>query len=116
MNRVDVAAFPPESTQQKETAKRERRLYPRVRLYLPVRIRPEDFRLPEEVRPAQNSSKNSIYFTTWRDIYYPGMHVRLIYPFVSANVELQREILGEVVRVETLPNLQFGVAVRFRMR
>lgn len=116
MNRVDVAAAPPETTRQKRAAKVERRRDPRIRLYLPVRIRPEDFRLPEEIRPAQNSSENGIYFTTWRDTYYPGMHLRLVYPYVSTDAHGQREIPGEVVRVETLPNLQIGVAVRFRKR
>jgi hypothetical protein len=116
MNRVDVAAAPPETAKEKPATRSERRTDPRIRLYLPVRIRPEDFRLPEEVRPAQNSSDNGLYFTTWRDTYYPGMHLRLVYPYLSTSAENQRELKAEVVRVETLPNLQIGVAVRFRKR
>ena len=62
----------------------------------------------EEIRTLNNHSHNGFYFVTERMSYFPGMQLHVI-PAVTA---LNLEFVGEVVRVETLPVGEYGVAVK----
>lgn len=62
----------------------------------------------EEVRSMRDLSRSGFYFTTERDCYQPGIELHVI----PASGSLNLEYLGEVVRVEKLPDGEFGVAVR----
>jgi hypothetical protein len=53
-------------------------------------------------------SRGGFYFTTERESYHPGKQLYVIPAFGCFNLEYA----GEVVRVEQLPNGEYGIAVR----
>jgi hypothetical protein len=53
-------------------------------------------------------SRSGIYFMTERASFLPGMHLHVVPSFGGLNLEY----LGEIVRVDSLPFGEFGIAVR----
>ncbi len=90
--------------------RQERRREPRVQVDRPVYIQPieHDEEHFEEVRKMQNFSRNGFYFVSERTSYRPGAYLYVVPAFGCLNLEY----LGEVVRVDELPDGEFGVAVR----
>jgi hypothetical protein len=88
----------------------ERRREPRVQVDRLVYVQPADAQRGhfEEVRSMRDLSRSGFYFTTERNCYELGNKLHVIPAFGCLNLEY----LGEVVRVETLPDGEFGVAVR----
>src|ERR1700731_4782613 len=88
----------------------DRRREPRVQVDRLVYVQPasSDIGHFEEVRSMRDLSRSGFYFTTERDSYQTGVQLHVIPAFGSLNLEY----LGEVVRVEKLPEGEFGVAVR----
>jgi hypothetical protein len=89
----------------------DRRREPRTREARPVYIRPADLSGAdfEEVRTMTDFSRIGFYFVTAsRESYRTGMMLYAIPAFGCFNFEY----LGEVVRVEPLPQGEFGIAVR----
>jgi hypothetical protein len=88
----------------------ERRSEPRVQVDRLVYVQAADAERGhfEEVRSMRDLSRSGFYFTTERDSYQAGVQLHVIPAFGSLNLEY----LGEVVRVEKLPEGEFGVAVR----
>jgi hypothetical protein len=89
----------------------------RAKLARPMRVRPSEPRddhfqdLPNSV----NASKHGIYFVSKRSTYYKGMRVFVTFPYTSAHDPMNSEYLAEVVRIDTLPNNRFGIAVDLKM-
>jgi hypothetical protein len=94
-----------------ETAKQERRKAPRVKLPRCVRVRPFDFRLPEEVCMTANVSRTGLYIETSVGHYYAGMNVSVVRNF-QPDDRVNREETGTVTRVERLNDSRWGVAIR----
>lgn len=86
----------------------------RARLELPARLWPFDprFRHLKEVRRIRNFTRDGLYFTTDQEHYFVGMKLLVTFPFCR-QAPAQRDFLGKVVRVETLTDDTFGVALRF---
>jgi hypothetical protein len=88
----------------------------RAKLARPMRVRPSEPRddhfddLPNSV----NASKHGIYFVSKVSTYYKGMRVFVTFPY-SAHDPMSSEYLAEVVRIDTLPNNKFGIAVDLKM-
>ncbi len=103
-----------EPTQQKYADKRRSR---RAKIAKPLRVRPSEPRDEhfEDLPVSVNASKDGIYFHTRRANYYKGMRVFVTFPFSSAHDPMNCEYVGEVVRVESLPNGRFGVALHLSM-
>src|SRR5271170_5174974 len=104
----------PEPTQvQYKELRRSRR----AKIAKPLRVRPSEPRDVhfEDLPISVNASKEGIYFTTRRENYYKGMRVFVTFPFTSLNDPMTCEYVAEVVRVETLPNSKFGVALHLKM-
>jgi hypothetical protein len=84
---------------------------PRAKLSQPMRVRPHDPRCPEEICITLNVSRTGFYFETSLGHYFSGMDV-----YVTRNFHLgdpmNREELGDVVRVERLETRKWGVAIR----
>ncbi len=105
------------TTMSSQTQQAEKRLSGRAKLSKMLRARPSEARdehfadLPVSV----NVSKKGIYFHTHRRDYYKGMRLFLTFPFTFANDPMNCEYLAEVVRVETLPNDRYGIAVHLIM-
>jgi hypothetical protein len=88
----------------------ERRREPRALVDRLVYVQPADDGQGhfEEVRSMRDLSRSGFYFTTERNCYAVGNQLHVIPAFGCLNLEY----LGEVVRVENLPQGEIGVAVR----
>ena len=89
----------------------------RAKVAKPLRVRPSEPRDEhfEDIPISINASKEGIFFTTRRSVYYKGMRVFVTFPFTSAHDPMSSEYLAEVARVENLPHGRFGVAVHLLM-
>jgi hypothetical protein len=97
-----------------QIATNERRQAQREDLSEPVLICPCDPECPEEVCPTLNVSRNGLYFTTTMGHYFPGMNV-IVTPIFRQDDSMQREFMGDVVRLERLEDGKWGVAIRILM-
>jgi len=88
----------------------------RTKLPVPVRIRPEDVRISEEIAMARNNSRDGLYFTTRRNVYYPGMRLRMAFPYYASSSGIHPECTAHVVRVEKLSDSEWGVALKVIFR
>jgi hypothetical protein len=89
----------------------------RAKIAKPLRVRPSEPRDEhfDDLPTSVNASKDGIYFVTRKSNYYKGMRVFVTFPFSSAHDPMNCEYVAEVVRVETLPNSKFGVALHLLM-
>ena len=89
----------------------------RAKLARPMRVRPSEPRDDhfEDLPNSVNASKHGIYFVSKRSTYYKGMRVFVTFPYTSAHDPMNSEYLAEVVRIDTLANNKFGVAVDLKM-
>ncbi len=95
----------------------ERRKQKRASISLAVRLRPADPNDAgvEEILRTVNSSRNNLFCTTASDHYYPGMSLRITFPFHSAHDSLTAsEDTGELSRLERLSDHRFGLAILLR--
>jgi hypothetical protein len=92
----------------------ERRQAQREILSEPVLICPCDPECPEEVCTTLNVSRNGFYFATSTGHYFPGMNV-IVTPNFRPDDSIQREYMGDVVRLERLEEGKWGVAIRILM-
>ena len=93
------------------TAAKECRVTPRESLSEPVRIRPCDPQFPEEVCTTVNVSRSGLYFVTSTEHYSVGMNVVVTLNF-GPDDPIQREQIGDVVRLDRLEDNKWGVAIR----
>ena len=84
---------------------------PRAKLSQPIRVRPYDSRCPEEICITQNVSRKGFYFETSLGHYFSGMDVRVTRNFHLGD-PMNREEVGDIVRVEKLETSKWGVAIR----
>jgi hypothetical protein len=103
-----------DTTEQQYAEKRQSR---RAKIAKPLRVRPSEPRDEhfEDLPVSVNASKEGIYFHSRKANYYKGMRVFVTFPFTSAHDPMNCEYVAEVVRVETLPNGKFGVALHLLM-
>lgn len=89
----------------------------RAKMARPMRVRPSEPRDDhfEDLPTSVNASKHGIYFVSRRSTYYKGMRVFVTFPYTSAHDPMNSEYLAEVVRIDTLPNKKFGIAVDLKM-
>jgi len=102
---------------QLETKYEHARKSRRVKMAKPVRVRPSEPRDDhfEDVPISINASKEGLYFHTRKSNYYKGMRVFVTFPYSSPHDPMNCEYVGEVVRVETLANGRFGVALHLKL-
>jgi PilZ domain len=100
-----------------QTPYAEKRTNRRAKMSKKLRVRPSDPNDEhfEDLPVSANVSKHGIYFPTQRRDYYKGMRLFVTYPFTSAHDPMKCEYLAEVVRVETLENDRFGIAIHLIM-
>ena len=87
----------------------------RIRIGQPLRIRasgPNEVQI-EEINITKNVSRDGIYFVSPITTYAEGMRLYVTVPHHTPRNPQDREYLGQVVRVERLPEGQNGVAVQF---
>jgi hypothetical protein len=92
----------------------DRRRSRRIRIGQPVRIRPSDpkDKYFEDNNTTKNVSRDGIYFVSAISGYYEGMRLFVVVPHHTPRSPQDREYLGQVVRVDALSDVQWGVAVQ----
>lgn len=100
------------ATPGEEAKASERRRLARRPVFRPIRVRPSfpgerDF---DEVLGTVNAHREGIFFVTELSVYKKGLRLFVAMPY-SPHTPGENEYIGEVVRVESLPDGKFGVAV-----
>jgi len=93
----------------------EKRRSRRIRIGQPLKIRASglnDARI-EENNITKNVSREGIYFVTGNAAYYVGMRLFVNVPHHTPSEPQDREYIGQVVRVDELPDGHWGVAIQF---
>jgi len=94
----------------------ERRRRARLKLPQVVRVRPSESHLHfDEILPTLNTTRDSVYFASKNGSYTEGMRVFITYPYSDSPGSLNRESLGQVVRVDDLGQGRRGIAIEILM-
>lgn len=90
----------------------ENRRRNRLVVKLPVQLQSADLANQKvvEVQMTMNFNRHGLYFETSQGHYRLGMRLQAAFPYCDG---LCHEYAGEVVRVESLPDGRYGIAVRF---
>jgi hypothetical protein len=85
----------------------------RLRVSLPVHVRPFDARFAEieDVGQVVDFTRDGLYFKTSMPHYFVGMRLIVTFPF-GEKVSAHRKFLASVVRLEQLEKDCRGIAVR----
>jgi hypothetical protein len=94
--------------------KNDQRRRPRVRLSCDVRMRPS---LPgqdnfDEILSSENSCRDGFYAATACKHYKRHMRVFVAIPYTTAPGAINRDFVGEILRVDNLPDGRQGIAVQ----
>jgi len=116
--RTDMAAgtwppFKPAHAPAKK-APEDARTRKRLKVCLPVHVRPFDARFAEieDVGQVVDFTRDGLYFKTAMPHYFVGMRLIVTFPF-GEKVSAHRKFLASIVRLEHLENDNRGIAVRF---
>ena len=94
----------------------ERRRRARLKLPQVVRVRPSDAHLSfDEILPTLNTTRDSVYFASKSTSYVEGLRVFITFPYSDAPGSLNRESLGQVVRIDELGQGRRGIAIQILM-
>jgi hypothetical protein len=95
-------------------ALRDARTRKRLKVSLPVHVRPFDARFAdiEDVGQVVDFTRDGLYFKTQMPHYFVGMRLIVTFPF-GEKVSAHRKFLASIVRLERLENNGQGIAVRF---
>lgn len=96
-------------------AQEERRKGRRVKISLPMLVRPSDPKHKEEVQATLNASRDGLYFTTRAEHYYVGMRLSVIFGYAPTD-RCNSASSGKVVRIDRLEDGRFGIAVEILVR
>src|SRR5271154_115065 len=86
----------------------------RLKVSLPVHLRPFDARFAEieDVGQVVDFPRDGLYFTSAMPHYFVGMGLIVTFPY-GEKVSAHRKFLASIVRLEHLENDNRGIAVRF---
>jgi hypothetical protein len=91
-----------------------RRIVPRAKISLPIRIRPFGPKCTEEIGTTLNISRDGLYFVTsaghYLELYFRNIKVRVIRNF-QPNDPANQEEIGNIVRIEGPKDGKWGVAI-----
>ena len=92
----------------------ERRRNRRIRIGQPLKVRPSDPRDAhfEEISTSKNASRDGVYFLSKNKASYEGMRLFITLPFHRPTDPLDQEYIGQVARIENLPDGNRGIAVQ----
>ena len=97
-----------------EKTGRDARRRKRLKVSLPLHIRPFDARFAdiEDVGQVIDFTRDGLYFMTSMPHYSVGMRVMITFPY-GDKVSAHRKFLGSIVRLEDRGSNHVGIAVRF---
>ncbi|HEY6444207.1 MAG TPA: hypothetical protein VIY66_12795 [Candidatus Acidoferrales bacterium] len=102
------------SSRAPDKAARDARGRKRLKVTLPLHIRPFDARFAEieDVGQVIDFTRDGIYFMTSMPHYAVGMRLMITFPY-GDKVSAHRKFLGSIVRLEDRGANHVGIAVRF---
>lgn len=113
---MNAASWPnvQSSNRASEEPSRDARRRKRLKVSLPLHIRPFDARLAEieDVGQVIDFTRDGLYFITSMPHYSVGMRVMITFPY-GDKVSAHRKFLGSIVRLEDRATNHVGIAVRF---
>jgi hypothetical protein len=92
-----------------ETRRRER-----LKMSLPVEVRPFDARFVDiaDVGEVVDFTRDGLYFATCMPHYFVSMRLLVTFPF-GKKISAHKKFLGSIVRMDDRPDGSRGIAVRF---
>jgi hypothetical protein len=98
----------------REKATKDARRRERLKLSLPLEVRPFDARFTEivDVGEVVDFTRDGLFFATCMPHYFVGMRLLVTFPF-GEKISAHKKFLGSIVRMEDRPDGTAGVAVRF---
>jgi hypothetical protein len=92
----------------------ERRRSRRIRIGQPLKVRPSDPHDAhfEETATTKNVSRDGIYFLSKNKTFHEGMRLFVTLPYHFPSDPHDLEYLGQVARIENLPEGNRGIAVQ----
>ncbi len=104
------AAYAPSRKKAKPEARRRERL----KMSLPVEVRPFDARFVDiaDVGEVVDFTRDGLYFASCMPHYFVGMRLLVTFPF-GKKISAHKKFLGSIVRMEERPDGAMGIAVRF---
>jgi hypothetical protein len=111
-----IAAWPRSRAVERcaEKTPRDARRRKRLKLCLPVHLRPFDPRFSEieDVGQVVDFTRDGLYFLTCMPHYLVGMRLIVTFPY-GDNISAHRKFLASIVRLEQHGDLKRGIALRF---
>ena len=97
-----------------EIKRQERRRSRRIRIGQPLKVRPSDPHDAhfEETATTKNVSRDGIYFLSKNKTFHEGMRLFVTLPYHFPSDPHDLEYLGQVARIENLPEGNRGIAVQ----
>jgi hypothetical protein len=97
-----------------EIRQQERRRSRRIRIGQPLKVRPSEPRDGhfEETSTTKNVSRDGIYFLSKNKSFYEVMRLFITVPFHLPSDPLDQEYVGQVARIENLPEGNRGIAIQ----
>jgi len=97
-----------------EKASRDARRRKRLKLSLPVHVRPFDPRFSEieDIGQVVDFTRDGLYFITCMPHYFLGMRLIVTFPY-GDNISAHRKFLASIVRLEHRDDQRRGIALRF---
>jgi hypothetical protein len=98
----------------KPAASKDARRRERLKVRLPIQVRPFDARFIEieDVGEVQDFTRDGVFFITNMPHYLVGMRLIATFPF-GEKASAHHRFLGSVVRLEDRKDGTLGIAVRF---
>jgi hypothetical protein len=113
---MGVAAWPKPRAVERSAGKasRDARRRKRLKLSLPVHLRPFDPRFSEieDVGQVVDFTRDGLYFITCMPHYFVGMRLIVTFPY-GDNISAHRKFLASIVRLEHRDDQKRGIALRF---
>jgi hypothetical protein len=93
---------------------RDARNRKRLKVSLPVHLRPFDPRFSEieDVGQVVDFTRDGLYFVTCMPHYFLGMRLIVTFPY-GDNISAHRKFLASIVRLEHRDDLKRGIALHF---
>jgi hypothetical protein len=104
----------PTVSSEKNPAAKDTRRRARLKVSLPLEVRPFDPRFAEivDVGEVLDFTRDGLYFATCMPHYFMGMRLLVTFPF-GEKISAHKKFLGSIVRMENRPEGTVGIAVRF---
>ena len=104
----------PTVSPEKNSAPKDTRRRARLKVSLPLEVRPFDARFAEivDVGEVVDFTRDGLYFATCMPHYFMGMRLLVTFPF-GEKISAHKKFLGSIVRMENRPEGTVGIAVRF---